>query len=226
MKAFFVVGVLLLAVPARPLWLMWREIAIGSEVNGRYAVERVTNQERGMEGGALRGTVGGHTLVLEDDQRFQADGDVRVDGLVRILVDGKEYSSQANVKIRLACRDANRYWGYVYLMRLVDRQAGGDSLVVAQNLGRAGFRTVSVSESGSVVEDQFDYAGRCAPPIRALLIRNVVPHPSGFCSDVMQVWPSILYPVIYPWASGAIGIFCIGIAGLLVIRQRVVVRER
>jgi hypothetical protein len=222
MRALFVVGALLLAVSARPLWLMWREANVGAEVNGRYVVERLISHERGMEGGALRGTVGGHTVVLEDDQRFQENGDVRVDGLVRILVDGKDYSSQASVKIRLSRRDANRYWGFVYLMKLVDHQEGGDALVVAQNLERAGFRTVSVSGSGRVVEDQFDYAGRCSPPVRALLIRSVVPHPSGFCSDVMQVWPSILYPVLYPWASGALGIVCLGIAGMLRLKRRAV----
>jgi hypothetical protein len=38
------------------------------------------------------------------------------------------------------------------------------------------------------------------------VIRYVVPHPSGFCSDLMQVWPTIWYPLLYPWLSGALGV--------------------
>jgi hypothetical protein len=89
-------------------------------------------------------------------------------------------------------------------MRLVDRQ-GTDRLVVAENLGLGRYRTISVFPDGRVVEDQFDYASRCTPPVRAVLIRAVVPHPSGFCSDVMQIWLRLWYPVLYPCVSGILG---------------------
>ena len=199
---------------------MGREVAIGSKVNARYAVERLISPERGMEGGGLRGEIGGHAVSLEDDQPFNENGDLRVDGTVRILVDGRDYSNPAVAKIRLTSRDANRYWGFVYLMRLVDHQEGAEQLVVAQSLGRGRYRTLSVAADGRVLEDQFDYDGRCQPPVRAVLIRYVVPHPSGFCSDLMQVWPSIVYPVLYPWGSGALGLACIAIAGLARLRHR------
>ncbi len=90
-------------------------------------------------------------------------------------------------------------------MKPVDR-GNGDRLVVAQNLGGGQYRTVSVFADGRVVEDQFDYASRCTPPVRAELIRYVVPHPSGYCSDVMQGWPSLWYPVLYPFVSGGLGV--------------------
>jgi hypothetical protein len=63
-----------------------------------------------------------------------------------------------------------------------------------------------------VIEDEFSYADRCQLPVRAILIRNVVPHPSGYCSDVLQVWPSIFYPVLYPWVSGLLGGAFVGVA--------------
>jgi hypothetical protein len=192
---------------------MKREFWIGSKVADRYSVNRIISRERGMEGGALRDEIHGHVVALEDDRPFNEVGDVRVDGPVRILVDGRDYSSPATAKIRLSRRDANRYWGFAYLMRLTDRETGAEFLVVAQNLGTEGYRTVSVSADGRVLEDRFGYAGRCSPPIRAVLIRSVVPHPSGYCSDVLQVWPSILYPVLYPWVSGALGLGCLA-AGL------------
>ena len=209
MKTLLLVGALLVTVSGPSLALMAREFWIGSQVADRYSVDRIISREKGMEGGAIRDEIHGHVLALEDDQPFNEAGDVQVDGPVRILVDGRDYSSPASARIRLAWRDANRYWGFVYLMRLIDRETGAESLVVAQNLGTEGYRTVSVSADGRVLEDRFGYAGRCNPPIRAVLIRSVVPHPSGYCSDVLQVWPSILYPVLYPWVSGALGLACL-----------------
>ena len=92
-----------------------------------------------------------------------------MEGPVRILVDGRDYSSPVTAKIRLSRRDATRYWGFVYLMKVTDRETGAESLVVAQNLGAQGYRTVSVAADGRVLEDRFGYAGRCSPPIRAVL---------------------------------------------------------
>jgi len=220
MRVLFIIGSVLLAISARPLVLMGREAIIGSQVRARYSVERIISREQGMGGGALLATIGGHVVALKDDQPFNEDGDIRVDAPVQILVDGQDYSHSANARIRLARRDANRYWGFVFLMGLVDHQEATEQIVVAQSLGRGQFRTLSVSADGRVTEDQFDYAGRCLPPVRALLIRYVVSHPSGFCSDVMQVWPSVFYPVLYPWVSGALGLACVAIAGFLGLRRR------
>jgi hypothetical protein len=147
-------------------------------------------------------------VELSDDQPFarepfKTEKSQRASGLVQVFVDGRSISTPVVATIRLTRRDANRYWGFVYFMKLIDRQ-GPDRLVVAQNLGGGQYRTVSVFADGQVVVDTFEYAARCNPPVRAALIRFVVPHPSGFCSDVRQVWPSIWYPVLYPWLSGAL----------------------
>lgn len=198
MRTLVIIGFVLLAVSAPPLVLMGREMTIASAVAQRYAVEQIISAEPGMYGGALAGEIAGHRVELVDDQPFKSRepfkvDDARAPGFVRVVVDGRVHSTPVAATIRLNSRDANRYWGFVYLMKLIDQQ-GPERLVVAQNLGQGQFRTVSVFPDGQVVEDQFRYEARCSPPVRALLIRSVVPHPSGYCSDVMQVWPSILVP--------------------------------
>jgi hypothetical protein len=181
-----------------------------------------------MEGGALRAEIGGHLVELVDNHRLVPDepfkvNDAREPGSVSIHVDGHAVSTPVTAVVRLHRRDANRYWGYVYLMRLVDRE-GPERLVVAQNLGQGEYRTVSVFADGKVIEDRFRYGARCSPPVRAMLIRSVVPHPSGYCSDVMHVWPSLFYPILYPWFSGFVGFVSLGFAGVLWRRRRA--RER
>jgi hypothetical protein len=209
MRTLLLLGVGLVIISAPPLALMGREMAIKSRVSARYSVERIDSSEPEMVGGALRSVIGGHPVELIDDQPVKARepftaGDSRAEGLVRVLVDGRVHSSPVKATIRLESRDASRYLWSAHLMRLVDRQ-GTDRLVVAENLGLGRYRTISVFPDGRVVEGQFDYASRCTPPVRAVLIRAVVPHPSGFCSDVMQVWPTLWYPVLYPWVSGILG---------------------
>ena len=103
-------------------------------------------------------------------------------------------------------------------MKLIDREVG-ERVVVAVHIG-ALYRTVSVFPDGRVVEDTFSYGGRCSPPVRGLLIRDVVPHPSGVCSDVLQAWSSIFYPLLYPLVSGLAGVVCLVVGGVRWTRQR------
>ncbi len=224
MRAALIIGLGLLVVSTPPLFLMAREVAVGSVVRERYAVERIVSSEKGMEGGGLRAEIGGHIVELVDNRPVAPDepfkiNDTRESGSVSIRVDGRAVSTPVKAIVRLHRRDANRYWGYVYLMRLVDRE-GPERLVVAQNLGQGEYRTVSIFANGNIVEDTFSYAARCSPPVRAELIRSVVPHPSGYCSDVMQVWPSLFYPILYPWFSGLVGFVSLGTAGVLWRRRR------
>jgi hypothetical protein len=219
-------GIVLLLVSAPPLLLTGREVAVGQAVQKRYSVERITSPEKDMEGGALRSVIGGHTVELADDQArkerepLQA-GETRVQGKVWVVVDGRTRSTPVPATIRLERRDANRYWGFAYLMKIGDPEEG-DRLVVAQNLGDGQYRTISIFPDGQVVQDEFDYKARCSPPIRAELIRSVVPHPSGYCSDVTKAWPSLWYPVLYPWGSGGVGglLTVVGMSGLVSRRRR------
>ena len=205
------IGIILVVVSSYPLLLMAREVIVGYRVSQRYAVEAIRGQGQLSAAGSLSAELGGHRVELRDDQLpyarepFKTDEGQRSIGLVRVLVDGRAVSSPVTAVIRRADMDANRYWGYVYLQRLNDLR-GPERLVVAQSLGLARYRTISVFADGTVIEDAFEYSARCSPPVRALLIRSVVPHPSGYCSDVLQVWPSIWYPILYPLLSGALGI--------------------
>ena len=214
----FVLGAVLVAVSATPLVLTAREIVMKNAAAARYSTQHIESRERGMAGGALRASLGGHVVMLQDDLPLNEAEDVRVEGAVRILIDGKDYSANSQAVIRLNSRDANRYWGYVYLMRLVDRIERTQQLAVAQNLVNGRFRTVILSEDGSVVADEFNYNERCDPPVRAILIDHVVGSPSGLCSDGREGWASVFYPVVYPWISCALGLSCLADAAS--IRRR------
>jgi hypothetical protein len=223
MRALLIVSLLVLVVSVPPLLLMGREVLIDSIVHERYSVEPISSGENGGENSALGSRIGSHQVQLADDQPlkshepFKLDDD-RATGMVSLLVDGRAFLTPVAATIRLKMRGASRYWGFVYLQKLVDRQ-GPDRLVIAENLGNDHYRTVSIFPDGRVVPDEFSYGARCSPAVRALLIRPVVSHPSGYCSDLMQVWPSALYPLLYPWLSGPLGL--VGVtAGLWLLKRK------
>jgi len=221
MKVLLGIGVLLLVVSAPPLLLMGREVAIQSGVHDRYAIEPIPSGYPGMESNGLQAEIGGHSVRLEDDQPPTSDPEARATATVRILIDGRDYSNPTSAKIRPFYRDDNRYWGYVHLTKLVDRHDGATSLVVAQSLDASRYRVLTVDADGRVADDRFEYSERCSAPVRALLIREVTPHPVGYCSDLMQVWPSLFYPVLFPWASGVVGFGCAAVAsGTMYWRRR------
>jgi len=187
---------------------MAREVLTARQVADAYLVKGVYD--------SLVTSIGGHTVQLQDDLPTIKDPDALANTRVRILVDGRDYSVPVTVKARPAYEDANRYHGFVSLKRLTDRRSGKASVVVAQALGGSPgsvkyseseqqYRLLVVSEDGIVKEDVFSYSQRGSPPLRAYLMSNVVPHPFGFHSDLMQVWPSFWYPVFYPWLSGLVG---------------------
>jgi hypothetical protein len=205
-RALMIVGGILLVISSVPLLRMARELAGSMSVDRRFAVERIQSHEPGIAGGALESEIGGHLVKLEDEQPFDASGDARADGPVRILIDGRDYSTDSRAEIRLNSKDANRYWGYVYLMKLIDRDQGTQHLVVAQNVGAGRYRTLTVSADGSVVEDEFDYGERCDRPLRVRLIDSVVPSPIGRCFGSAYGSRSLIYPVVYPWITAALGL--------------------
>jgi hypothetical protein len=227
-RALLVLGSILLALSLPPLLLMAREVLIGWSVARQYSAHGIKGVGPEMHGGALSAEIGGHRVALSDDQPyshepFKTEESQRGPGVVQVLVDGQAVSAPVAATVRRTFKDANRYWGFVYLFRLTDR-SGPERLVVAQNLGEQGYRTISVFADGRVVEDSFEYAERCAPPLRAALIRYVVNHPSGYCSDLLQVWPSLWYPVLYPWMSGVAGATLL-LLGMFRARARPTVRE-
>lgn len=219
---WFWFGVLLLGLSGYPLLLMAREVVSGSIVSSRYRLMPVYDKQTA--------TLGSHRIVLEDDAPSSIDTLARVRGAVRIMVDGTVQSILDNVEIRPAFRDANRYHGFVALIGFEDSSRQQPSVAVVVNAGVAPdvprrasagfdldhlrFRLIVLNWDGHVTDETFFRKDRGSPLLRAALARFVSPTPMGYHSDLMMVWPTLLYPYIFPWGTGAIGGFCM-LAALL-----------
>ena len=152
----------------------------------------------------------------------------RKQGSVTTKINGVDYSLPSTVEIRPFFHDANRYHLWISLGELRERTSGKSRLVVTQRIveeteatslrewkEKLRFRALFVDSDGTVREETFPFLQRGAPVYRAVLANSVSPSPSGFHSDVYWVWPSLFYPVLYPWFSGALGAFLVMIGLLL-----------
>jgi len=213
-------GVFLLAISAYPLFLMAREIWTNSAVNKRYRFHGVYESQSA--------TIGNHRISLSDTTPETSDQSAREHGDVQIDIDGKNYATAHNVEIRPAFHDRNRYWGFLALVKVEDNKKGGNFLALAQKLGvdskvsrlpRSGydfdylrFRIISIDQQGMIHDEIFFRKDRSTPVLRARIANYVSPSPMGYYSDIMCGWPSLLFPVIFPWLSGLVGALCIAFA--------------
>ncbi len=219
-RGLFWIGAFLLAASAYPLLLMAREVLTGYFVEARYRFKAIYESQTA--------TIGGHQVSLLDDALESSDPSERIRGVVRIVIDGRVYATASNVEIRPSFRDANRYHGFLALVRFVNVSRGEAHVAVVANaavdptvprLPNGGynfdylrFRVITLDSDGHVSDETFFRKDRGSPAFRAALARFVSPSPMGYYSDLMMVWPSFLYPIAFPWASGLVGAICILLA--------------
>jgi hypothetical protein len=132
--------------------------------------------------------------------------------VVHILINGKDYTYPVKIPVRLYSINDNRYWGYLGFgilnaghgkqFAIVERVADG---FLNENLK---WRIIRVGYDGSVQTETFSYPERSHPAYRTMLINVtcVTNSPAGFYSDVLSVYPTYWYPLVYP-----LGIFVIGV---------------
>lgn len=202
MRTAFIAGIVLVALSARPLFLMGRELAILETLRTTFQLRPHYDDVARIGNTAVQ-------LVRSDKQHLVSDSPVRVQ------IGGRDYSVKSFASS---------------LLTVSDRATGKDRVAVVQYLGGDGtapferskmhWRFLWVSDDGNITDETFTYADRCNPPIRSMLVNFATPTPIGCKSDLMQVWPSLIYPILYPWSSGALGIILIVICGGTLLLQK------
>ena len=79
-------------------------------------------------------------------------------------------------------------------------------------------RALFIDSGGKVTEEKFPFSERASPLYRTLLANEVSPMELGFYSDALELWPSVLYPLLYPLVSGIVGLI-LTIVGLVKYRR-------
>lgn len=128
-------------------------------------------------------------------------------GKVEINIDGADWSWDNKVQIRADSEGIlNRYHLWIYLGILKERGEPEQFVIVqrAENAEQT-YRILKLHKDGAISEDVFSHSERLSPVDRMFFVRRVHPGGIGFRSNVLQVWPSIFYPILYPAVSAILG---------------------
>jgi len=216
-------GVVLVAASAYPLTLIEREWRAGAQFAANFSIQPEYNENTEE--------LNGHKIVVTDAfLKGQFKPEDQVSAPVKIFIDGKDVSDPSVVEIRPYYRGANRYHGWVVMTRLLDKKSGqkcivvgertlGDTLTGGKRAVQPGteFRLLLVDANGTTKEERFSLDERASPLYREIFVRFLYPQSIGFYSSVLDVWPTLIYPILYPMVTGAGGFLMIaaGVGGRL-----------
>jgi hypothetical protein len=81
-------------------------------------------------------------------------------------------------------------------------------------------RIISIARDGNMTEEIFRVSDRRSPSYRVILLRLAGRDDIGFYSNVSSAWPSIIYPILYPFGTALVGLVFVVIGLLKRIRLR------
>jgi hypothetical protein len=226
MRNIFIIGIVLFLLSAYPLYLMGVEVSLGNYAYGRYEVFLHTGENFDYRSADFYG----HRITLTDNlevdpAKLPKDENVYLKAPVKITVDGQDYSLSSPTEIRVF-NGSKSVSGSVALVNLKDRRSGEERLAIIQRVDGERYpddmryRILFVQPNGTVTEEWFTYAERDEPVYRTMLAKYVHSEPLGFRSQVISVWPTIVYPILYPWLTGFVGFILSVVGGIVLLKRR------
>ncbi|MBD2843877.1 hypothetical protein IDH44_01620 [Paenibacillus sp. IB182496] len=178
----------------------------------------------------------GNVIRVEDLIEQSAEGGEAARTLAPLgtAVNGRDWTDPALVTVRPGFLDENRYHGYWGMLRVQPR--GEEArLVLMQRVSGPEFgreedlawRALTVHPNGGVDETLIAYETRDETPqlVDAINAAWASPISLGYKSNVLMGWPTIVFPLLYPLGTGALGLLLLG-GGVLVILIRRARRRR
>lgn len=162
----------------------------------------------------------GNTIRIEDTfHPGNFNEDSREKSSIGITINDKDWSVIHPVEVRPNYLDENRYHGYFGL--LIVEEKGNENLILVQRLlgnqeADLVWRTLTIKNNGQVLENQFSYEHRSDVPQRVdyINLSNTSPFSLGYKSNILQGWPSLFFPLLYPFVTASLGLLLIVIGSL------------
>jgi hypothetical protein len=141
-----------------------------------------------------------------------------VDG-TSTTVNGHSVSATATEIVSGSRTFARHTGSEVAVLKLFDRNTGKVSALTVERTGARAkeswrYRIIAVDSSGETTVDEFAFLQRDQRPYRVVTVRFVSPEAIGFADESLQMWPSIVYPIMYPWVTAVVGFVILALAML------------
>lgn len=237
--AVLAMSIFFIAISFKPMFLMIREHWIGTEMMNRYQIDHAYKKD-GFPSilDAKEIEVNGIKIeILEKDtgkdapQTYWDKGESVPGGdivTVQIKLDGANIVEPTEMWLSNRSR-GSRYFSWLDVLTVRDRKTGEDSIAIVQRLTddeglmeERAWRIVTVKRDGTWSDIVLAYKERSENPlgVRLVTVSGTSMIAMGYQSDILQSYPSLFFPLMYPWATSAIGVILLVMAVVMVGKDR------
>lgn len=143
-------------------------------------------------------------------------------------IDGEVLANLKNHPIRVDDIGLNRYYGQVAYITVYDRKNNNNQFVVLLKktkeeirempngdlvgwvpIEKSNYILFAIDEGGNVESDSFNFTERAALQTELLNAGGLVPYYIGYYTNDLKAYPSLLFPLIYPFITLLIGLILI-----------------
>lgn len=238
------ISLFLLAISFSPLFNYIREYMISDQINQRYEINHAEKgyntlnvQELTVDDKHIKieeeSTGRTAELTLWDEEENVPPGDIVK---VQFLLNGQKISTADEIWLSNRER-GSRYFSWIDILTVKDRMTGEKEINIVQRLTddsqtmeKRKWKIITISHDGSIEEKVLSYAQRSDNHLGVKLIEfsGTSLMGMGFYSDITKSYPSVFFPLIYPFLTGVLGIFLfiiIVVQILIVLHDRRVIRK-
>ncbi|CAH1054988.1 hypothetical protein [Paenibacillus pseudetheri] len=238
------ISLFLLAISFNPLFNYIREYIVSDQINQRYEINHAEKgyntlnvQELTVDNKRIKileeNTGRKAELTLWDEEENVPPGDIVK---VQFLLNDQKISTSDEVWLSNRER-GSRYFSWIDILTVKDRKTGEKEISIVQRLtddsqpmDKRKWKIITISHDGSIEEKVLSYAQRSDNHLGVKLIEfsGTSLMGMGFYSDISKSYPSVLFPLIYPFLTGVVGIFLliiIVVQFLIELRDRRVIRK-
>lgn len=235
-----VISFLLFAISSIPLFQIVRELKIDADISSRYAVEHADIDESGFRQIIDKNKItieGVEVDIVEESTgkkapltTFDRDENVPAGDIVNIylLVNGELASEPSEIWLSNRNR-GSKYFSWLDIVTVKDYRTGELFVKIIQRLSdddemeHREWKIISIdSVTGEFTEEKINYKTRSENPLAVKLINfsNTALMSLGYRSDIMQGYPSLIFPIIYPFITGLLGLIGIILLSIKMLEKR------
>lgn len=154
---------------------------------------------------------GAHEVLVEIPEREDHTSESGLGSIYRITIDERDYSWHLPLEAREALLDSDRL--PLAIVEFMEADSREEFLAVIEvGIDESGgmiYRIIKVDPSGPISEERFRFSERTFPFYRSMAVNLVSEKDVGVYSGVLSAWPSLLYPVLYPFGTAIVGVILV-----------------
>lgn len=210
-------GVLLTVVSIVPVVQMVRETVF---------LERGERRYRELSQRELPIAFAGRTVQIIDSLPRRPYSEAEEPGLVTIAVDAVPVAQPRHAMIRPGRSDLGRYHRWINAAVFQDRRTGTATLWIGRRIGAEGpepeaYEILTLGDGGAMSVRQVPHRARASEYRLFRIIHGMGgSSPSAYPWSLLNVWPSLFVPFLYPWAAFAVGVVLLVSGGVKRARMR------